>query len=474
MSFDFYKRKQFKLIAVFLVIFVIINGLFYYFFPEFFSSSEKIGQLDRLKGFATIEGIIGAIYTLILFMKRVDNQDKQVKEQQEQTKNQQDQIRQQQKQVKIQSEQLEIQAKQRVDDRFTTAVNLLGNKESSARIGAIYSLYHLAFEDKKYRNQIAQILCTHIQDKTKNKDYQKRHKKSPSNEIQTCINLLFRYFKDKKNISLYGKFGTELDVAVLKTAFLNGANFEYAHCQKANFIEAHCQGANFTLAQCQRANFDSAHCQRADFISAHCQEAYFFNTNCQETYFFNTNCQGTDFMGAHCQGANFRDAHCQGANFSWTHCQGADFKYAQCQGADFRDAHCQGAYFSNTNCQGANFDKAHCQGANFKKANFKGAYAFEAGHHLNLKDRINKDTKLETMLFAGEFDKEEIAAIKEAKQYHNDAWYQRMQEIIKENKGKKPDYTPNEDVKEGSGVLKDSKELQAIIAELEEIKNIPT
>ncbi len=423
MSFDFYKRKQFKLIAVFLVIFVIINGLFYYFFPEFFSSSEKIGQLDRLKGFATIEGIIGAIYTLILFMKRVDNQDKQVKEQQEQTKNQQDQIRQQQKQVKIQSEQLEIQAKQRVDDRFTTAVNLLGNKESSARIGAIYSLYHLAFEDKKYRNQIAQILCTHIQDKTKNKDYQKRHKKSPSNEIQTCINLLFRYFKDKKNISLYGKFGTELDVAVLKTAFLNGADFRKAQCQGAGFIGAHCQRANFSKAHCQGAGFTLAQCQRANF----------------------------EF--AHCQGAKFGFAHCQSASFSSTNCQEADFRYAQYQGA----------YFNG----------AHCQGANFKKANFKGAYALEEVYS-DLKDRINKDTELKTMLFAGEFDKEEIAAIEKAKQYLDDAWYQKMQHIIKENQGKKPDYTPNEYVKKGSGVLKDSKELQAIIAELEEIKNIAT
>lgn len=405
MSFNFYKRKQFKLIAVFLVIFVIINGLFYCFFPEFFSSSKGIRQLDRLEGFAMIEGIIGAIYTLILFMKRVDNQDKQVEQQQKQ-------IIQQQKQVEIQSKQLEIQAKQRVDDRFTTAVNLLANKESSARIGAIYSLYHLADEDEKYRNQIAQILCTHIQDKTKNKDYQKRHKKSPSNEIQTCINLLFRYFvKDKKNISLYGKFGTELDVAVLKTAFLNGADFRKAHCQRANF----------TLAQCQGANFYYAHCQRANFRYAHCQEAYFSNTNCQGAYFY--------------------------------------------------DARCQGAYFANAHCQGAYFGDAQCQGAGFKGANFKGAYtkheSFSMIFNASLKDRINKNTKLETMLFAGEFDKEGIAAIEKAKQYLGDAWYERMQEIIEENQGKKPDYTPNKDVQEGSGVLQDSKELQAIIAELE-------
>ena len=47
-----------------------------------------------------------------------------------------------------QEEQIDLQRKQRTDDRFTTAVELLGSSETSARTGAIYSLYHLAIEDK--------------------------------------------------------------------------------------------------------------------------------------------------------------------------------------------------------------------------------------------------------------------------------------------------------------------------------------
>ena len=49
-----------------------------------------------------------------------------------------------------QEDQIDLQRKQRTDDRFTTAVELLGSSETSARTGAIYSLYHLAIEDKKY------------------------------------------------------------------------------------------------------------------------------------------------------------------------------------------------------------------------------------------------------------------------------------------------------------------------------------
>ena len=54
-----------------------------------------------------------------------------------------------------QEKQIDLQRKQRTDDRFTTAVELLGSSETSARTGAIYSLYHLAIEDKKYRKEVA-------------------------------------------------------------------------------------------------------------------------------------------------------------------------------------------------------------------------------------------------------------------------------------------------------------------------------
>ena len=78
--------------------------------------------------------------------------------------------------LKKQEEQIDLQRKQRTDDRFTTAVELLGSSETSARTGAIYSLYHLAIEDKKYRKEVAQILCSHIRSKTNEPKYKKNTK----------------------------------------------------------------------------------------------------------------------------------------------------------------------------------------------------------------------------------------------------------------------------------------------------------
>ncbi len=311
-----------------------------------------------------------------------------------------------------QQKQIDIQIDQRVDDRFNSAISLLGSSETSARTGAIYALYELAIEEEKYRSQIAQILCSHIRSKTNEKKYKKTHSERPSNEIQTTIDLLF------KEEGLYEQDFARVDgfpEANLSHAYLMGANFIDAQCQKANFVDAQCQGANFANAQCQWANFINTECQNANFTIAQCQNA--------------------NFMGAQCQGANFVDAQCRRANFIDAQCQGADFMGVQCQGANFENSEFQGvnfilANFENTKCQEAdfrnfeffnntNFENTKCQEADFRNAKFY------------------KETRLQS---GGEISDKAIKAIEGAKLHLDNSWYEKMQKIIKENEGKDPEF----------------------------------
>jgi hypothetical protein len=59
------------------------------------------------------------------------------------------------------------------------------------RTGAVYVLHELALKEGKYRQQIVQILCSHVRSKTSEVVYQETHEERPSNEIQTTLNLLF-------------------------------------------------------------------------------------------------------------------------------------------------------------------------------------------------------------------------------------------------------------------------------------------
>ncbi len=255
-----------------------------------------------------------------------------------------------------QQKQIDIQINQRVDDRFNSAISLLGSSETSARTGAIYALYELAIEEEKYRRQIAQILCSHIRSKTNELEYQETHSERPSNEIQTTIDLLF------KEEGLY------------KQEFARVVEFP-----KANLSHAYLIQANFMDAQCR----------------------------------------GVDFMNAQCQVVNFMDAQCEGVDFMFAQCQGVIFFMAQCQGANFRNAQCQGVDFFMAQCQGVGLRSAECQGANFSKAQFDQPLDIQTGGEIN--DRA-------------------IKAIEDARPYLSNSWYEKMQKIIKENKGKDPEF----------------------------------
>ncbi|VVH66801.1 hypothetical protein BSPLISOX_1961 [uncultured Gammaproteobacteria bacterium] len=198
-----------------------------------FIDTEKITWTSISSGLIAIIG-------LILFYERLKNQGEQV--------------RIQGKQVQIQGEQIQIQIKQRVDERFNSAINLLGSSETSARTGAIYTLHELALEEGKYRQQIVQILCSHVRSKTNEEAYQETHEERPSNEIQTTLNLLF----NKHKHGLYAQ-----DFA--KQEDFPWADLSHAYLVKADFRGAQCQGAIFKYAQCQGADFGDAQCQGASF-----------------------------------------------------------------------------------------------------------------------------------------------------------------------------------------------------------------
>jgi uncharacterized protein YjbI with pentapeptide repeats len=271
-------------------------------------------------------------------------------------------------------------------------------------------------EEGKYRQQIVQILCSHVRSKTSETEYQKTHKERPSNEIQTTLNLLFK----EEEHGLYTQ-----DFA--KVAGFPRADFEHAYLVRADFWKAQCQRAVFWNAQCQEANFNDAQCQGA--------------------FFWNTQCQRADFLHAQCQGANFWNAQCQGAIFWKAQCQGANFWKAQCQGAIFRDAQCQGAIFSDAQCQGAIFSDAQCQGA----------YTPKGVSTQTLSSRIGKETEFETLQLEGEIAEDVIKNIENSKNYLDDY----IQTIIEDNTGKKAKYgTPKGCT---TGILEDSEELQAII-----------
>ena len=129
-------------------------------------------------------------------------------------------------------------------ERLKNAIEHLGHKRDSVRMGGAYELFHLAEDTKKLRQTVMDILCAHIRQTTTDQmtgeyDYQVKHKENPSEEIQSLLTLLFR--------EEHGVFeGCSIN---LQGSYLNGANLSKARLMNANLTEAQLQEADLREAQ---------------------------------------------------------------------------------------------------------------------------------------------------------------------------------------------------------------------------------
>ena len=190
-----------------------------------------------------------------------------------------------------------------VAERFKNAVEHLGHKSVSVRLGGIYALHHIANENASYRERVFEILCAHVRETTTNENYahgppvMQGSKQSPSIEIESILHLLFVSDSGKDiykeifaQLPLVNLEGAMLSAANLKGANLHFSNLQHAFLEKAQLARTMLFGATINHAVMQGANMRSAHLGNAklrdiDFAGADFSGAVLVNTDCQGCLF---------------------------------------------------------------------------------------------------------------------------------------------------------------------------------------------
>ena len=217
----------------------------------------------------------------------------------------------------------------RRQERLKNAIEHLGHKSDSVRMGGAYELFHLAQDTEYLCQTVMDILCAHIRWTTsdesyqENESYQEKYKSKPSTEVQRLLSLLFvqehEVFKEC-DIHLWG-------------SWLNGAFLGSARLQRADLAGAQLQGANLLQAQLQGANLPDAKLQGVILQEARLQGVEVFGAQLQGANLHEAQLQGTDLSRVHLQGANLDGAKLQGANLYVSQLQQAKgFHEAQLQG----------------------------------------------------------------------------------------------------------------------------------------------
>ena len=131
-------------------------------------------------------------------------------------------------------------------ERLKNAIEHLGHKSDSVRLGGAYELFHLAedAEDLGQRQTALGILCAHIRWTTGEPEYREKHQSKPSEEIQSLLTLLF--------VQEHQVF-TGLRIN-LRESWLNGSNLIRARLENANLGEVQLHGADLIRAQLHGAH----------------------------------------------------------------------------------------------------------------------------------------------------------------------------------------------------------------------------
>jgi hypothetical protein len=269
-------------------------------------------------------------------------------------------------------EQFTLTRQGQITDRYTKAVEQLGHEKAPVRLGALYSLDHLAQDNPEYRQTVVDVVCAYLR-----MPFPPLAQTDPDAE-QVEKTARPANGRDRPTHLAPGRDPAREELQVRQTAQRLLA--EHLRCppktssQKAQLLQPLPQqtfwpGISLELTGATLIYFNLA---EVSIIRARFEGATFEG----DAWFREATFEGDAWFGeATFQGnAKFDKATFQGdAGFGRAKFQGAWFGGATFQGAWFDGAKFQGAGFGEATFQGeAGFDKATFQGdAKFDKATFR-------------------------------------------------------------------------------------------------------
>jgi uncharacterized protein YjbI with pentapeptide repeats len=233
---------------------------------------------------------------------------------------------------------IEVAQEGQITERFTRAIDHLGNRKLEIRLGGIYALERIARDSAKDHWQVTEVLTAFVREHSpwlKNQppkavETPVDHQPSPEEEsnffedfsedtyppmpllspslavdIQAILTVLGR------RLQIYGKGEhfpldmrrTDLRRANLAGAHLEGVILSAAHLDEANLADAHLKKATLMYTSLVRANLNSAYLEEALLVEADLKDA--------------------NLIGAHLEGAVLHRARLEGTSLWDTHLEGA-------------------------------------------------------------------------------------------------------------------------------------------------------
>jgi hypothetical protein len=340
---EWYKRMRYQIIlfAGGIAVFGLVLGLILHLYIDPQTSTQKKDLVQAL-GLITA-GVAGA--TGIFFTWRGQNlareaQERNQRNTQEQLDNAQDQLKltersqemnqkATQAQLKNAQEELRLTREGQITERFTRAIDQLGQTDDEGnelfeiRLGGIYALDRIARESEADYWSVIEVLTAYVRTNvpwppttaSKSSD-NSEHEKDLEAEAELShqhrrldIQAILYILRDRKHH--YGS-GEDKYIRLTHSDLRNGdlreIHLERARLRGTNLKGARLDGARLWRARLRNTIFEEASLEKAQLQKADLEEAILCKADLE-----GANLQGADFEGANLQGADLRKANLQGA-----------------------------------------------------------------------------------------------------------------------------------------------------------------
>lgn len=266
---------------------------------------------------------------------------------------------------------LEVTEKGHFTERFTKAIEQLGDEKKSVQLGGIYSLEKLAKEREEYHNVIFEILCAFLRDTSPYilpRNGQENHLQEVDHikkENLTLVKAVISVISNRRYYSFENPF-----IIDLSHTNLCGTIFKQEVISSEALVKKARQALPVYL---NTSSFNDSYLIEVDFLNAELQGASFKNANLQRAKLLSCKLQGVSF-----ENANLRGAYLQSAKLQNAQLVKADLAYSYLRKTNFKEANLQsavlkGAIIQETVFQGANLLRANLQGAICQNPNFEDA-----------------------------------------------------------------------------------------------------
>jgi hypothetical protein len=221
---------------------------------------------------------------------------------------------------------LELSLKDQINERFSRAVDQLGNSQLDVRIGGIYALEQIARDAPGLHWPIMEMLSACVRVHTKASAVSRPAGEEPpvdesvlanpvvAGDMQAVVTVLGRRSSDR-DLDVLDLTGVNLEGVRLAEARLQNAFLQRANLQNANLIRANLQGADLSWTDL-RAFLAEANLQNANLIQANLREASLRSANLEKAHLEGADLQGATLLGANLQGAILLGANLWGAQLT--------------------------------------------------------------------------------------------------------------------------------------------------------------